>query len=136
MKTIFVLLAITNFCRAQSDIPSGPQYDGFKIISEVSDGVKSYYVTNQHNTAVCRIDTLAINTNKIISLIKKSTLTDKDIIARVLEMRADSADRMDEIMNLCETYNGIELIVLKEIVTLLGDILSEKQMQVIKQQKQ
>ena len=130
--SIILLLFASVCCRAQSLKGNGPEYHGLKL---AADELGKMYVVNKHNVIILPVDSTTIETNEVIQQIKNSTLKDKLLIARVLELYPDAARRLEEIKNLSAIYNEVALIVLNQAEMKLKSSFSNNQLEELKNKK-
>lgn len=89
----------------------GPVHNGYQL----GYAKPAYYLLNEKKEVVTPLDHSNFDHSSVIREIKKSTMRDKEMIARVIEMQRDEMARYTEIMNLSQTYTEVALIVLKEL---------------------
>lgn len=130
--SLILLLFASVFCKAQSLNGNSPEYNGLKL-AEGEPG--AMYVVNKHNVIILPVDSTTIETNEVIRQIKNSTIKDKLLIARVLELYPDAGRRLKEIKYLSTTYNEIALILLKQAEMKLKSSFSRHQLKKLKNKK-
>jgi hypothetical protein len=119
----FLFLTLTIFSWAQTAKGFGPEYNGLKL---GKDSLQLFYLVKTNNVILTSLDKLGLDTDEIIIEIRRSTIKDRELIARIIEMHADKNDKMKELLNISETQPEIALFILKNAENKLSEKYSKK----------
>ncbi len=62
------------------------------------------------------IDNSSLDVYKVIQKIEESTISDKKLIVRILEMHATKEAKLNELLNLSQTYKEVNTILREELI--------------------
>ena len=69
-----------------------------------------------------------VDSRTVMDVILKSSITDKQLIVRVLEMEADEKKRIKELLNMAATYREVHEFMLGHIVEQLSSRYTENEL--------
>jgi hypothetical protein len=125
----FLFLTLTIFSWAQTAKGFGPEYNGLKL---GKDSLQLFYLVNTNNVILTPLDKLGLDTDEIIKEIRLSTIKDRELIARVIEMHADKNEKMKELLNISKSQPEIALCILKNAEDILSEKYSKKDLRKLK----
>lgn len=128
--TLGFLFILIRLCLGQT--PYGPEFNGLKL---AKDSSKKFVLVNINNVVILPIDSINIESDKIIQKIDSSSLQDKMLIVRILKKYTDPKKKLNELMALTQTYDAIALFMLKEVDEKLKVKFSKRKLKKMKKKK-
>lgn len=128
----FVFICFVKLSLSQTVSVYSKEFSGFKLAKDSSN---THFVVNTYGVIVSSIDELEMNLDEIIQKIKNSTLVDRELIVRVLQMHSGYKSKLKEIMNLSQSYPEIAEFVINSAQSRLSEKYSKRQLKKIKKRK-